>query len=41
MILRNGRIYNEFTIDFDYALLKWRENKIYIGYGIYEYKKNI
>lgn len=38
MVLRNGKNYIEFMIDFDKASKLWRMNKIYIGYGIFKYK---
>ena len=38
MVLRNGRIYNEFNIDFHSASNEWRANKIYKGYGYFIYK---
>ena len=47
MILRSGFIYNEDTmipegipppkIDFDHASKVWRENKIYLGNGMFTY----
>ena len=37
MLLRSGRILDYQIIDFDIASKKWRENKIYNGYGIFKY----
>ena len=43
MILRSGFIYNEasmippLNIDFDHASKMWRENKIYLGNGMFTY----
>ena len=43
MILRSGFIYNEglmilpLKIDFDHASKMWRENKIYLGNGMFKY----
>ncbi len=38
MILRNGKNYNEFIIDFEDASNEWRKNKIYVGNGCFIYK---
>ena len=47
MLLRSGFIYNEdsmipegippLKIDFDHASKVWRENKIYLGNGMFKY----
>ena len=38
MILRSGFLYQEFkSINFDYSSKLWRENKIYLGNGIFKY----
>ena len=47
MLLRSGFIYNEdsmipegippLKIDFDHASKMWRENKIYLGNGMFKY----
>ena len=49
MILRNGKMIGEttcyrktqyqFIIDFDYASKMWRQNKIYLGNGMFKYKR--
>lgn len=40
MILRNGKIINEFPIiNFDESSKMWRRNKIYLGYGQFKYKR--
>jgi len=40
MILRSGKIYGDIQpiIDFDYASDMWRQNKIYVGSGMFKYK---
>ena len=43
MILRSGYMYNEglmilpLKIDFDHASKMWRQNKIYLGNGMFKY----
>jgi hypothetical protein len=40
MLLRNGKMYNEFpVIDFDFATNAWRKNKRALGNGMFAYKK--
>jgi hypothetical protein len=49
MILRNGKVIGETVyyrktqyqviIDFDYASKMWRQNKIYLGNGMFKYKR--
>ena len=45
MILRSGYMYNEglmilpLKIDFDHASKMWRQNKIYLGNGMFKYIK--
>ena len=41
MILRNGKMYGclEPIIDFDFASMIWRSNKIKFGEGQFRYKK--
>jgi len=41
MILRNGKMIgsDQFIIDFDYASNMWRQNKIYLGPGMFKYKR--
>ena len=49
MILRNGKVIGETVyyrktqyqviIDFDYASKMWRANKIYLGEGMFRYKR--
>ena len=43
MILRNGKIIGEkqyeVIIDFDYASKMWRQNKVYLGKGMFKYKR--
>lgn len=37
MLLRNGKNYDEYIIDFDYSSKMWRKNKKYLGYGMFRY----
>ena len=49
MILRNGKMIGETVyyqetqyqviINFDYASTMWRQNKIYLGNGMFKYKR--
>ena len=41
MILRNGKMIgsDQVVIDFDYASNMWRQNKIYLGPGMFKYKR--
>ena len=49
MILRSGKVIGEticcrrtqyqIIIDFDYASTMWRQNKIYLGNGMFKYKR--
>ena len=49
MILRNGKIIGETVyyqktqyqviINFDYASKMWRQNKVYVGEGMFRYKR--
>ena len=41
MILRNGKMIgsDQVVIDFDHASEMWRQNKIYLGNGMFRYKR--